>query len=38
MDTSGQGRVPADRFAELIMEFYDTKGTADAAQRLAATA
>jgi Ca2+-binding EF-hand superfamily protein len=34
MDSSGQGRIPAGRFAELIMEFYDTTGTADAAQRL----
>lgn len=34
MDTGGGGRIPAGRFAELIMEFYDTTGTADAAQRL----
>jgi Ca2+-binding EF-hand superfamily protein len=34
MDTGGQGRIPAGRFAEMIVEFYDIPGTADAAQRL----
>ena len=37
MDTAGQGRIPAGRFTELIMEFYDTAGTADAAQHLVPT-
>jgi Ca2+-binding EF-hand superfamily protein len=34
MDATGEGRVPAGRFTELIMEFYDTVGGAGVAQRL----
>lgn len=34
MDEAGDGRILAGRFAQLIMEFYDTIGTAGAAQRL----